>query len=132
MATRLELKADTEELVRLAEVVAGLAGGLDSAVAGRMMVVLNEVVTNVIRHGRLPPDATIGVELDLEGADLVATVDDPGPAFDPLASPPAVDPALPLDDRPIGGLGLFLARRLARELTYRREHGHNRLTVRVA
>lgn len=38
----------------------------------------------------------------------------------------------PLADRPVGGLGLFLLRGLARDLAYRREDGRNWLTVRLS
>jgi len=42
---------------------------------------------------------------------------------------PSPDPDTPLDDRQIGGLGLFLARSLSDELHYVREHGMNRTTA---
>ena len=49
-------------------------------------------------------------------------------AFDPLQrTEPNV--ALPLAERPVGGLGIFLVRRVMDELHYSRESGRNRLTM---
>ncbi len=133
MTTRVELKADLEELSRLADAVAAFAEsrGVDPLVAGRLTVVLDEVVTNAIMYGGLQADALILVELACDGGEVVATVTDPGPAFDPLSSSPVVDTSLPLEDRPIGGLGLFILRQLARDLAYRHQDGCNSLTMRV-
>ncbi len=134
MTTRLELKADVEELGRLADSVATFAQshGVNPLVTGRLTVALDEVVTNAITYGQLGADAAIVVELAVDGADVVATVTDPGPAFDPLAAPPVVDPTLPLEKRAVGGLGLFIVRQLARDLAYRHVDGCNCLTMRLA
>jgi anti-sigma regulatory factor (Ser/Thr protein kinase) len=131
---RLELGADVGELSRLADAVDAFASahGLDAGTAGRLTVALDEVVTNAIVHGRLPAGAVIGVELEVEGGEVVGTVSDSGPAFDPLAAPPVVDAAAPLEGRPVGGLGLFLVHQLCRDLAYRREGACNRLTMRLA
>lgn len=56
---------------------------------------------------------------------------DQGAAFDPLAAA-APDVALDLEDRPIGGLGIFLLREFANSISYRREDGWNRLTIGVS
>jgi len=55
-------------------------------------------------------------------------IEDDGLPFDPTVTP-SPDPDTPLDDRQIGGLGLFLARSLSDELHYVREHGMNRTTA---
>lgn len=131
---RFDLRPDAAELARLVDAVEEFANlhGLDPATAGRLTLALDEIVTNAIDHAALPPDASIRVELALDGADVVATVVDPGPAFDPLADAPAVDVEAPLDERPEGGLGLFIVRTIAREVAYAREEGLNRVTMRVA
>ena len=57
-----------------------------------------------------------------------ATVSDTGTPFDPLS---AADPDLDahIDERPVGGLGLYLIRSLAQDIRYRREGDTNLLTV---
>ena len=137
--TRFELKPVLGELARLADAVEAFSGrnGLDSATAGQLTLALDEIFTNAVTYGGLPADAAVEIRLGLDGADLVATVSDPGPAFDPLdeavvAAEAAVDTGAPIDERPVGGLGLFIVRSLARELAYAREGSRNRLTMRFA
>jgi anti-sigma regulatory factor (Ser/Thr protein kinase) len=55
-------------------------------------------------------------------------VEDDGREFNPLKLPP-VDTSAPLEQRPIGGLGIHLIRRLMDSVEYRREAGHNILTM---
>ena len=132
--TRLDLRPDTGELARLVDAIEAFAAsnGLDPATTGRLTLALDEIVTNAISYGGLPDDASIAVELGLDGPDVVATVTDPGPAFDPLAGAPTVDINAPFDERVPGGLGLFIVRTIARDLAYAREGALNRLTMRLA
>jgi serine/threonine-protein kinase RsbW len=58
---------------------------------------------------------------------MLAVIDD-GRAFDPLAAPPP-DLDQPVEDRPIGGLGLHLIRSLAEDARYERIDGRNHLTL---
>lgn len=127
---------------RLRGGVDGIGGLLDAcrqAAAGRgvtdeaqrdLVVALEELVTNVLQHGaaggRVPD---VEVSLDVLDGVFVLVVADDGPAFDPLrVAPPARD--RPLEDRPIGGLGIHLVRQLMDEVTYARVDGHNRLELR--
>jgi anti-sigma regulatory factor (Ser/Thr protein kinase) len=58
----------------------------------------------------------------------VAIVDDAA-AFNPLEARPP-DTASGLDERPIGGLGIHVVRKLMDEMAYERREGRNRLTLR--
>jgi serine/threonine-protein kinase RsbW len=53
-------------------------------------------------------------------------VADDGPEFDPLSAAEP-DTTLGVEDRPIGGLGIALVRRLMDEVAYERRDGRNRL-----
>ena len=55
-------------------------------------------------------------------------VSDDGPAFDPLAAA-APDTSLGVEERPIGGLGIALVRRLMDEVEYERRDGRNHLRL---
>ena len=94
-----------------------------------VLLAIEELVTNCIKYGY--DDAgehTIDIHLSVADQMLTATVIDDGRPFDPLVLPP---PELSLDikDRPIGGLGIFLLRKLADEIHYERRDGRNRLTL---
>ncbi|MCP4452100.1 MAG: ATP-binding protein, partial [Planctomycetes bacterium] len=56
------------------------------------------------------------------------TVADQGPAFDPLDRPDP-DTTLSVDDRAIGGLGIFLTKQMMDDVSYERRQGKNVLTL---
>ena len=58
---------------------------------------------------------------------------DDGHAFNPLEAP-TPDLSLAMENRPLGGLGIHLLRKLADGITYERRNGTNRvvLTKRMA
>ncbi|MBL9167450.1 MAG: ATP-binding protein [Verrucomicrobiales bacterium] len=57
-----------------------------------------------------------------------AEIRDDGREFNPL-SLPTPDVHVPLEDRPIGGLGIHMIRQLMDSVEYRRDAGHNILTL---
>ncbi len=95
----------------------------------QVRLVLEEIMMNVISYGS-DGAAIPHVRLDLaqQGVALSMEIADDGIAFDPLQAP-APDLDADIDDRPIGGLGVFLVRELMDGVTYRREAGWNRLSV---
>ena len=93
------------------------AHGLSRAVTWPMEVSLDEALASVVRHGLEGRGGIASVELELRvdsGAEPavceVMLVDD-GPEFDPLAAPEP-DTSLAVEDRPVGGLGIVLVRKL--------------------
>lgn len=129
---RLALQGDPLELRRLAAAVDGFAQhhGLPPDVAVKLNLALDELVTNVIRYGAPPgrPAPEVEVSLELAGDRVVAEIRDAGRPFNPLQVPePDVD--APLEARPIGGLGVHLARQLMDVIRYRRVDGRNCLTL---
>jgi anti-sigma regulatory factor (Ser/Thr protein kinase) len=72
--------------------------------------------------------ATVEVSLALVENGLTMTVEDNGPQFDPLTLPPP-DLTTSLAERPVGGLGVFLVRRVMDAVSYQRVGSLNRLTV---
>lgn len=99
------------------------------AVANAADVALEEHLTNVLTYGYEPgaPHRVV-VGLKVEGDCLCVDVEDDGKPFDPLATPRA-DTSLPLEDKPIGGLGVHLMRQFMDELSYVRESGMNILRM---
>ena len=110
----------------------GEAAGLPSGRLKHLALSLDEVVTNVLTYGADPSGRAPEVTVHLRHGDgsIEVEVVDATPAFDPLeAGPPDLESDL--EDRPVGGLGIFLARQLTDEHSYRREAGCNRLTLRM-
>jgi anti-sigma regulatory factor (Ser/Thr protein kinase) len=91
--------------------------------------VADELVTNVIRHGyRDDQPHTIDVVVAVYADGLTLQLSDDGIPFDPF-SRPAPDLNRPLAERPVGGFGIPLVRRLAAECRYARVDGRNQVTI---
>jgi len=109
--------------------------GLCSDDRSRALIVLEELITNLLKYGYDQRGARGLAELGLAlepGPRLVVELVDDGRAFDPLA-PPAPDLDQPVEMRPVGGLGLHLVRALTEGGYYQRVKGRNltRLILRV-
>lgn len=90
---------------------------------------VNEVVTNAILHGYRGKPGSIEIEIRKNSQDFIVQVRDDAPAFDPIA---ASDPdlSLPLDQRPLGGLGLYIAKRMVDGFSHRLvDSGGNETTL---
>ena len=90
---------------------------------------LDELLSNVIKYAY--DDASshrIALKLEL-GIPFALTIADDGKPFNPLedAPPPVLDG--PVEDRPIGGLGLHILQKMGMKLAYRRENNRNVLRV---
>lgn len=95
-------------------------------------LVFEEVVLNTIRHGYHDDGngRAIRISVHIRPDAIVVTFEDDAPAFDPGEQP---SPVLPesLEEAREGGLGLFLVRKLARDVQYERTSDRNRLTVTI-
>jgi anti-sigma regulatory factor (Ser/Thr protein kinase) len=90
---------------------------------------IEEFATNSIKYGFDDAEEhLIEVSLSLSSTELVLTLVDGGQAFNPLEAPePKLD--VPVDDRPIGGLGIYLVRKMADRMEYVREGNRNKLEI---
>lgn len=100
-------------------------------VAFDVRLATEEAVTNVIEHGYAgaSPPGPIVLRFQSDARQVVVTIDDLAPAFDPTTIEPA-DPSAPLAQRRIGGLGWHFVTQVMDEV--RHEHRHprgNRLTL---
>lgn len=95
-------------------------------------LVLDELVSNVIRHGSWAEDSPrIWIRLEIVDVEtLHVEVEDSGPPFDPCSAPtPDLD--VPLEERSSGGMGLQLVRELTSGMSYRRSAGRNSVSFAV-
>ena len=122
-------RAEIERLARLAERF-GTEQHLSDDDVMMINLVLDEVVANIISHGY--DDAgehQIHVTLALDDAELTIRVEDDGRPFNPLDAPPP-DLDLPLEDRPVGGLGIHIVRSVMDAVEHRRDDNRNVLIMR--
>lgn len=92
---------------------------------------LEELALNAMTYGRQKGLSEFQVSINPGVEEVVVELHDNGAAFDPTKDAPIPDPDAPMDDRPVGGLGLFLIREMVDDLAYRREEGWNHLTITI-
>ena len=128
----LILHNDIQQIPQLAEFVETVADAakLDVALTMSINLALEEAVSNVIMYAYPKgSDGLVDIEAIVRKDSLQFIVSDNGIPFDPTAAPEA-DISLDLDERPIGGLGIFLVRNIMDEVTYTRsDDGKNILTM---
>jgi anti-sigma regulatory factor (Ser/Thr protein kinase) len=91
---------------------------------------LEELVSNIFKHGYGDSaEAEIRVKAVLQGSELNIEVEDTAPPFN-LLDHPAPQTGLALDEKPIGGLGVHLVRKLMSEVEYQRDGNRNRVLLR--
>ncbi len=106
------------------------AAAVDPGDSAQVMIMLDEIASNIIKAA-WPPDEEhrLDVTLTIEpGGRLLLLASDDGAPFDPTQTdPPDLDTAL--DDRVVGGLGLFIVGEMSDSMEYTRVEGRNRLLV---
>jgi serine/threonine-protein kinase RsbW len=103
--------------------------GVSSAVVYDVLLAVNELVMNIVSHGYRGAPGVIEIDMRRTGRALEIRLRDQAPPFDPTLVP-APDTTLPLEQRPIGGLGIHMARHFVNTMTYRPlSGGGNELTL---
>ena len=90
---------------------------------------LEELGLNVVNYGGGDETPDIEITVASEPDVLTITISDDGLPFDPLNDAPPPDLTSPIENRPIGGLGIHLVRTMMDEMSYRRENGRNHLAL---
>jgi anti-sigma regulatory factor (Ser/Thr protein kinase) len=126
----LTLPAILESLEPLVQYVlsAAAAAGLDRKASYRLRLAVDEIATNIITHGyadaHTAGDVVVSARVDDE--QLVITLEDWAPPFDPRVQADPEHIGKPSDERPIGGLGVFLALKSADAFDYEYRDNKNR------
>jgi phosphoserine phosphatase RsbU/P len=107
----------------------GRQHGLPGNVVHDVNLALEEILTNIISHGYTDNrEHEIKVRLSAQPGEIKAEVEDDGQPFNPLEAPEP-DTTQPLEERPIGGLGIHLVRKLMDDIEYQRQEGKNKLVM---
>jgi anti-sigma regulatory factor (Ser/Thr protein kinase) len=128
----LQIHTSMDELASVLEEVDKMATLAQWSPAFQLQVglVIEELVVNAITYGG--QRSTQGwIRLKLTGDDrgLHIQLEDNGIAFDPFYLLPPPDTESDLEDRPIGGLGVHLVRKMTDEQSYERIGGVNRIQL---
>lgn len=131
MEKKLILQNEVAEISKLAIFIEELGEefGLSSELVFNLNLVLEEAVSNVILYAYPKEEhQTISLIARKKDNQLIFVLTDSGKEFDPTQAPDA-DITLSAEDRPIGGLGIFLIRQIMNTVEYQRIEGKNVLTL---
>ena len=127
----LVLVNDQSQLETLAEFLENAASEWEIPLKDTMNLnlVLEELFTNIVFYGytdQLPHEILIQMCLDQD--QITVSLEDDGREFNPLTVPEP-DRAGQIEDRKIGGLGIFFVRNFTDDVTYQRLNNKNILTL---
>ena len=127
----LTLANQRSEVARLQDQLEAFARqhGLAARVLHDVQLALEEHLTNILSHGYDDTrEHQISVGIQLNAVDLRVEVGDDGHPFNPLEHP-APDLTKPIEERPVGGLGIHMMRKSLDRMEYRRAEGKNILVM---
>ncbi len=119
-----------ESLAGIADYVlqAAARSGLDKRATYRLRLAVDEIATNIVAHGYAEAGLSGSIRVAAEhlGDRLRVTLEDTAIPYNPLgqARPDNLD--TPIAERPMGGLGVFLALQGCDRFAYEHKDGRNR------
>ncbi|MDD1685785.1 ATP-binding protein [Methanoregula sp.] len=126
----LTIPSDLEEIAKVSDALESLM--LDQEFPGEdildTQLAVEEAVTNIIVHGYENTVGDIVITCRAGPDEISIQLEDRAVPFNPLLMP---EPDLEqnIEEREIGGLGIFLARQIMSDIQYRFEDGKNILTM---
>jgi phosphoserine phosphatase RsbU/P len=129
----VELKNSPLEIERLMRIVDDFSRRhqLSAETSHDVRVALDEILTNIVSYAYADgQEHSIVTRFSLNQGKLTIEVEDDGKPFNPLSAPEPDTEQL-LEERPIGGLGIHLVRKLLDELEYQRQNNRNILIMRL-
>lgn len=102
---------------------------LPAETAMNINLALEEAIANIIMYAYPPQEQNdIILKVTATESQLIFLLTDNGLSFDPTQVD-EVDISLSIEERPIGGLGIFLIRSIMNEVSYQRLDGENHLIM---
>ncbi|MDR1561367.1 MAG: ATP-binding protein [Holosporaceae bacterium] len=131
----IKIKNNIEEISRVCDEVQEFCSrsGIPSNKYHDIVLILDEVVTNIINYAYPNNDEhvfSLNIKKKADGYVYIKLVDN-GIAFDPLAKEdPDVESTI--EERKIGGLGIFIVKQLSEQVIYSRIDDKNQLEIKVS
>jgi serine/threonine-protein kinase RsbW len=127
---RLEIPADVERLADVRAAIRDVARACHAPMTcvDDLVQAVDEAVTNIILHGYRGQPGTIDLTAELVGDDIVITIEDRAPTFDPM-SVPVPDLTIAPDRRRPGGMGVHLMRLAMDTIRHRPRPGGGNILI---
>ena len=125
----LTIRGTLDSLGQIREYVRTAAdeAGLDKKRAYHLQLAVDEIATNIVVHGYQEAGIAGNIEIRAQLSDGALTIDlaDWAAPFNPLNRPQPDQLSVSLENKPIGGLGIYLAVRNVDEFRYHWDDGRN-------
>jgi len=131
MIEELTVTASLESLGDIRQFIRKVSSdaGIEKNSSYKLQLAIDEIATNIISHGyeEAGLSGDILLKSEINEKNLIITISDTGKEFDPRNAtlPTEEDLIQSLEDRPIGGLGIFLALRGVDAFDYNRDGDRN-------
>ena len=126
-ALRVEGTLQAIETVVQFALQAAEEAGFDNRELFRVRLAVDELATNIVTHGFMAAGrhGDLIISAEVEPDQLTICLEDNGAAYDPRQTPPP-DLTLPVGERPLGGLGVYLALWAVDEFDYQQDQAGNK------
>lgn len=128
----IELDATVDNLQKVLDFVGSRLGAVDVSPKAQMQidVAVEEIFVNIAHYAYGQNEGKAKVRVELSGEPLAAyiTFTDRGIPYDPLKKEDP-DVTLSADERKIGGLGIFMTKKIMDGVSYEYKNGQNVLTL---
>ena len=124
----LLIDATVENLDAVLDFVNARLGDCLPKIRHQIAIAVDEIFSNIARYAYHPGTGDAKVRIAVE-SDIAIEFEDSGVPYDPLS---ADDPDIssPVEEREIGGLGVFMVKNIMDSVEYRRDGNKNILTIR--
>ena len=130
--TELTIAATVENIEAVTDFVNEQLEALDCPMKVHIQIdiAIDEIFGNIAHYAYNPAvgDATVRVEVIEDPLAVVLTFIDKGVPYDPLAKEDP-DTTLSLEERAIGGLGIYMVKKSMDDITYEYKDGQNILAI---
>lgn len=125
---RVRGELDSLSLIRDYVGKAAASAGLGKKESYRLRLAVDEIATNIVNYGyeRSGMQGEIWVRADVDDHSLTVALEDTAPPFDPTQADEPDNLDAPLEERSIGGLGIFLTLKGVDGFRYEHLDGKNR------
>ncbi len=127
----LSVKSSTDNLYVIRDFIknTALSLGYSNAAIGNIILAVDEACTNIIKHAyKYSPTGDIQIELNRIANKFIITILDSGIEFDPNLIP---EPDIKeyYKQRRIGGLGMYLMKKMMDEVVYTKNKNKNQVKM---
>jgi len=127
---KITVPAKIESLNAVLEFIGGALSrtGVDGSKQNNFLTAAEEIFINIANYAYPSTEGNATVATGTDRGVFAVEFSDKGIPYDPLSK---ADPdiSLSVEERELGGLGIFMVKRMMNEVLYRYENGRNILTI---